>query len=202
MSEKDKEITAYHEAGHALVSHVLPDANPVHKVTIIPRGQTGGVTWSIPPEDRMFMSLMQFKRCPGIPDLAAEWPRKSSLGYDHITTGAGSDLPSAAEMARDMVVNQGMGKKLRNQVFHTDDGMMIDRLIHERDYSDETAKLIDDEVESLITEAAHRARLVIKANLNALEHLKDRLLEKETVDAAEVLEVLKGAKMPKTAALY
>jgi cell division protease FtsH len=124
------------------------------------------------------------------------------LGYDHVTTGAGSDLPGAAELARDMIVNQGMGKKLRNQVFHTDDGMMIDRLIHERDYSDETAKVIDDEVESLITEAASRARLVIKANLHALESLKNRLLEKETVDAAEVLEALKGAKLPAAAALY
>ncbi len=201
MTDKDKEVTAYHEAGHALVGHVLPDADPVHKVTIIPRGQTGGVTWSIPPEDRMFMSLVQFKDALARA-LGGRVAEEIILGYDHITTGAGSDLPSAAEMARDMVVNQGMGKKLRNQVFHTDDGMMIDRLIHERDYSDETAKMIDDEVESLITEAANRARAVIKANLRSLENLKDRLLEKETVDADEVLVALKGAKLPEAAALY
>ena len=87
------------------------------------------------------------------------------LGYDRVTTGAGSDLAEAAELARDMIVNQGMGKKLRDQVFKVDDGMMIDKLVHERDYSDETAKVIDDEVENLITEAANRARTVIKANL-------------------------------------
>jgi len=201
MTEKDKEVTAYHESGHALVGHVLPDADPIHKVTIIPRGQTGGVTWSIPPEDRMFMSLVQFKDRLAVA-LGGRMAEEIILGYDHVTTGAGSDLPGAAELARDMIVNQGMGKKLRNQVFHTDDGMMIDRLIHERDYSDETAKVIDDEVESLITEAANRARLVIKANLHALEILKNRLLEKETVDAAEVLDALKGAKLPAAAALY
>jgi cell division protease FtsH len=80
--------------------------------------------------------------------------------------------------------------------------MMIDRLVHERDYSDETAKIIDDEVESLITEAANRARAVIKANLDKLEKLKDILLEKETVDADEVKETLKGSKLPSAAALY
>ncbi len=201
MTDADKVTTAYHEAGHALVGHVLPDSDPVHKVTIIPRGSTGGVTWFIPPEDRVFVSLIQFKDmlARGLGGRIAE---EVVLGHDRITTGAGNDLQHAAELARDMIVNQGMGKKLRDQVFKTDDGMMIDRLIHERDYSDETAKVIDDEVEALITEAANRARVVIKANLHALEHLKDRLLDKETVEAAEVVEALKGAKMPHAAALY
>ncbi len=201
MSDNDKKTTAYHEAGHALVGHVLPDSDPVHKVTIIPRGDTGGVTWFIPPEDRAFVSLIQFKDilARGLGGRIAE---EVILGRDRITTGAGNDLQHAAELARDMVVNQGMGQKLRDQVFHVDDGMMIDRLVHERDYSDETAKVIDDEVESLITEAANRARAVIKANLDKLESLKERLIEKETVDADEVDEVLKGAKMPQAAALY
>jgi cell division protease FtsH len=124
------------------------------------------------------------------------------FGRDRVTTGASNDLQKSAEIARDMVVNQGMGKKLRDQVFHVDDGMMLDRLVHEREYSDETAKVIDDEVESLITEAANRAREVIKANLDKLEALKDKLLEKETVDADEVAELLKGSKLPQAAALY
>jgi cell division protease FtsH len=201
MTDKDKEVTAYHEAGHALVGHVMPDADPVHKVTIIPRGNTGGVTWSIPPEDRMFTSLVQFKDALARA-LGGRIAEEVILGYDHITTGAGSDLPNAAEMARDMIVNQGMGKKLRNQVFHSDDGMMLDKLVHERDYSDDTAKAIDGEVEDLITEAANRARIVIKANLDKLEKLKDKLIEKETVDADDVVEALKGAKLPAAAALY
>jgi cell division protease FtsH len=201
MTEADKITTAYHEAGHALVGHVMPDADPVHKVTIIPRGQAGGVTWSIPPEDRVFISLIQFKDMLAR-SLGGRIAEEVILGKDRITTGAGDDLQKAAELARDMVVNQGMGKKLRDQVFHVDDGMMLDRLVHEREYSDETAKVIDEEVESLITEAANRARAVIKGNLDKLEILKDRLIEKETVDADEVAEVLKGAKLPAAAALY
>lgn len=201
MTEADKRTTAYHEAGHALVGHVLPDSDPVHKVTIIPRGGTGGVTWFLPPEDRMFTSLIEFKDVLARA-LGGRVAEEVILGADRITTGAGNDLQHAAELARDMVVNQGMGKQLRDQVFHVDDGMMIDRLVHERDYSEDTAKVIDQEVESLITEAANRARAVIKANLDKLEVLKDKLLDKETVEAAEVLETLKGAKLPAAAALY
>ena len=201
MSEKEKEITAYHESGHAVVGHVLPDSDLVHKVTIIPRGGTGGVTWFIPPEDKSYHSIIEYK------DILARMlggriAEEVIYGPDRVTTGAGSDLQKAAELARDMVVNQGMGKKLRDQVFHTDEGIMIERLVHEREYSDETAKVIDDEVENLITEAAQRARLVIKSNRETLEQLKNKLLEKETIDAAEVKELLKGSVMPKSAALY
>jgi cell division protease FtsH len=201
MTESDKMTTAYHESGHALVGHVLPDSDPVHKVTIIPRGGTGGVTWFIPPDDRVYVSLIQFKDmlARGLGGRIAE---EVVLGKDRVTTGAGDDLQKAAELARDMVVNQGMGKKLRDQVFHVDDGMMFDRMVHEREYSDETAKVIDEEIEDLITEAATRARTVIKANLHYLEELKSRLIEKETVDADEVAETFKGAKLPQAAALY
>lgn len=201
MTEQDKVTTAYHEAGHALVGHVLPDSDPVHKVTIIPRGGTGGVTWFIPPEDRVFVSLVQYKDilARGLGGRIAE---EIILGKDKITTGAGSDLQNAAELARDMVINQGMGTKLRDQVFHVEGGMMLDRLVHERTYSEETAKVIDEEVESLIKEAADRARVIIKDNMDKLEALKDRLLEKETVEAEEVIETLQGAKMPKAASLY
>jgi len=201
MTEKEKELTAYHEAGHALVGHVLPDSDPIHKVTIIPRGGTGGVTWAIPPEDKSYHSIVEFKDVLARM-LGGRIAEEVIYGYDRVTTGAGSDLQKAAELARDMVMNQGMGKKLRDQVFKTDDGMMLDRLVHERNFSDETAKLIDDEVEALITEAADRARMVVEANLTKLEKLKDRLLEKETVEADEVVQVLEGSKMPKIAALY
>ena len=199
MSEKDKEMTAYHEAGHAIVGHVLPESDMVHKVTIIPRGGTGGVTWFIPPEDKSYHSILEYK------DILARMlggriAEEVVYGKDRVTTGAGNDLQKAAELARDMVINQGMGNKLRNQVFHVDEGMMMERLVHERQYSDETAKVIDDEVESLITEAATRAREVIKANRNKLEDLKDRLIDKETVEAKEVLEVLKGSKLPQSVA--
>jgi len=201
MNEKEKQLTAYHEAGHAVVGHVLPDSDPIHKVTIIPRGGTGGVTWSIPPEDKSYHSIVEFKDVLARM-LGGRIAEELIYGPDKVTTGAGSDLPAAADLARDMVVNHGMGKKLRNQVFHVEEGMMLERMVHERQFSEETAKVIDDEVEALITEAANRARFVIKANMDKLEALKNRLLEKETVDADEVAEVLKGATMPKTAALY
>lgn len=201
MNDQEKELTAYHEAGHAIVGHVLPDSDPVHKVTIIPRGGTGGVTWFLPPEDRVYTSIVELKDILARA-LGGRIAEEIKYGDDHVTTGAGNDLQKAAEIARDMIVNQGMGKKLRNQVFHVDDGMMIDKLVHERDYSDETAKVIDDEVEALITEAATRARAVIKANLDKLEVLKDKLIEAETVEAEEVEAIFKGAVMPKSAALY
>ncbi len=201
MSEKEKELTAYHEAGHAVVGHVLPDSDTVHKVTIIPRGGTGGVTWFIPPEDKSYHSIIEFKDVLARM-LGGRVAEEVVYGIDRITTGGGNDLQKAAELARDMVVNQGMGKKLRDQVFHVDEGMMIEKLVHERNYSDDTAKIIDDEVESLITEAGNRARAVLKANRQKLEALKAKLLEKETVEAKEVLEILKGSVMPKTAALY
>lgn len=201
MNDKEKELTAYHEAGHAIVGHVLPDSDVVHKVTIIPRGGTGGVTWFIPPEDKSYHSILEYK------DILARMlggriAEEIKYGPDRVTTGAGSDLQKAAELARDMVTQQGMGKKLRDQVFHAEEGIMMERIMHEREYSDETAKVIDDEVEALITEAANRARAVIKTNLAQLEALKDRLLEKETVDAAEALELLKGSQLPREAALY
>ncbi|HEU4914321.1 MAG TPA: ATP-dependent zinc metalloprotease FtsH [Candidatus Saccharimonadales bacterium] len=201
MNDREKELTAYHEAGHAIVGHVLPDSDLVHKVTIIPRGGTGGVTWFIPPEDKSYHSIVEYKDVLARM-LGGRISEEVIYGLDHVTTGAGSDLQKAAELARDMVINQGMGKKLRDQVFKIDDGMMLDRLVHERDYSDETAKVIDDEVEALITEAANRARAVIKANREQLDKLKDKLLEKETVEADEVKKILHGTTMPKSAALY
>ncbi len=200
MSDKEKELTAYHEAGHALVGHVMPDSDMVHKVTIISRGSTGGVTWFIPPEDKSYHSIVEYKDVLARM-LGGRIAEKIIYGDDRVTTGAGNDLQKAAELARDMITNQGMGKKLRNQVFHTDDGMMMERIVHERQYSDVTAKLIDDEVEELIIEAANRAENVIKANKDKLEALKDALIEKETVEAEEVIEILKGSKLPSNAKL-
>lgn len=201
MTEKEKELTAYHEAGHAIVGHVLPDSDMVHKVTIIPRGGTGGVTWFIPPEDKSYHSIIEYKDVLARM-LGGRIAEEVIYGKDRVTTGAGSDLQKAAELARDMVIHQGMGKILRDQVFQIDEGMMLDRMVHDKQYSEETAKVIDREVEALISEAATRARAVIKQNMTKLEALKKALLDKETVEAKEVLEILKGSSMPKSAALY
>lgn len=202
MNEAEKELSAYHEAGHAIVGHVLPDSDDVHKVTIIPRGGTGGVTWFLPPEDRSYTSIIEYKDMLARA-LGGRMAEKVKYGAERVTTGASSDLRQATEIARNMVIEQGMGAKLRDQVFHEDNGgMMFDRMVHERPYSDETAKEIDKEVETLMREAGRRAEAVIKANPKPLKKLADALLKQETVEAEEVKKLLADAKMPKEAALY
>ena len=202
MNDHEKELTAYHEAGHAIVGHVLPDSDPVHKVTIIPRGGTGGVTWFLPPEDKSHTNVYEFKDILARA-MGGRIAEQLIYGDDGITTGAGSDLRKATEIARDMVIEQGMGKGLRDQVFHEDNGgLMFDKMTRERPYSDETAKMIDEEVAQLITEAKHRAMLVLKENRSFLDKLAEALLKEETLEESEVDEILKGTKLPKEAKLH
>ncbi|HJP81308.1 MAG TPA: ATP-dependent zinc metalloprotease FtsH [Candidatus Saccharimonadales bacterium] len=202
MNEKEKLLTAYHEAGHAIVGHVLPDSDPVHKVTIIPRGGTGGVTWFLPPEDKSYTNVYEFKDILARA-MGGRVAEKIIYGTDGITTGAGSDLRKATEIARDMVIEQGMGSKLRDQVFHEDNGgMMFDRMTHERPYSDDTAKEIDKEVESLIREAAKRAELVINTNRHQLDTMAKALIEKETLEEKDVDKLFEGSTLPAEAKLH
>ena len=202
MNDHEKELTAYHEAGHAIVGHVLPDSDPVHKVTIIPRGGTGGVTWFLPPEDKSYTNVYEFKDILARA-MGGRIAEQIIYGDDGITTGAGSDLRKATEIARDMIIEQGMGQSLRDQVFHEDNGgLMFDKMTRERPYSDETAKLIDQEVSQLITEAKQRAMLVLKANRPFLDKLAEALLKDETLEETAVDEILKGTKLPKEAKLH
>jgi len=203
MSDKEKELTAYHEAGHALVGHILPDSDPVHKVTIIPRGGTGGVTWFLPPEDKSYTNVYEFKDILARA-LGGRVAEKILYGPDGITTGAGSDLRKATEIARDMIIEQGMGSKLRDQVFHEDNGgMMFERMARgERPYSDDTAREIDGEVEALIKEAAKRAELVITSNRASLDELAKALIKEETIEDEGVKKYLKKATLPAGAKLY
>lgn len=202
VSEKDREMTAYHEAGHAVVGHVLPDSDPVHKVTIIPRGRTGGVTWFLPPEDKSYTNIYEYK------DVLARamGGRQAELmlyGDAGLSTGASSDLRHATNIARVMVNEFGMGVELRDQVFHEEEGgMFFDKMTRERPYSEKTAEKIDAEVAALIKEAVKRAEIILKANKKPLEDLTKALLEKETIDEDEVNEILKDAKLPKEAKLY
>ena len=202
MSETEKALTAYHEAGHAIVGHVLPDSDPVHKITIIPRGGTGGVTWFLPPEDKSYTSVYEFKDILARA-MGGRIAEKLIYGDDRVTTGAGSDLRNATQIAREMIIEQGMGSKLRNQVFHEDNGgMVFDRITHERPYSDATANEIDKEVEALIVEAAKRAELVLSHNKTVLEKLKDALIEHETLEEEDAAKYMVDAKLPKEAALH
>lgn len=199
MTEKERKITAYHEAGHALVGHVLPDSDAVHKVTIIPRGRTGGVTWFLPKEDRSYTNIYQLKDmlARGMGGRIAE---KLIFGEDEITTGASSDLKSISDIAHEMVTEEGMGKKLRHQVFNTSEvNFFGDKA---KDYSDKTAELIDAEVAELVEEAVRRAEAVLRSNKAALETLAQALLQKESLEAEEVEQLLKGAKLPIAAKLH
>lgn len=202
MNEKEKALTAYHEAGHAIVGHALPDSDPVHKITIIPRGGTGGVTWFLPPEDRSYTTVYEFKDIIARA-MGGRVAEKLIYGNDGITTGAGSDLRHATDIARDMVIEQGMGSKLRDQVFHAENAANVfDKITHDRPYSDATATEIDIEVADLIKEADRRAEIVLSANLDTLELLKDELLKNETIEEEDAAELMKNVVLPKEAMLY
>ncbi len=192
MNEEEKKITAYHEAGHAIVSHVLPNCHPVHKVTIVSRGSAGGFTWSLPLEDRHLNSVADFKD-----DLAMMLGGRMAekLVFGEITTGASNDLQNASNLARRMIMDFGMSKKLTNRVFGSQsDAIFLGRdLGSEKNYSEEVAKVIDDEVAELIDEAAKRAADVITKHRADVDKIADKLIADETIDGPE-FEKLVGAK--------
>ena len=199
MTEEERKITAYHEAGHAIVGHVLPDSDPVHKITIIPRGHAGGVTWFLSPEDRSYKNVYELKDV-----LARAMGGRVAecliFGEDGVTTGASSDLQHIAELSRQMVTEEGLGDKLRDQVFNSEEvNFFGDRA---RAYSEKTSEEIDSEIRALNREARKRAEAVIKANRKGLDALAEELLAKETLDEADVVRILKGATLPPEAKLH
>ncbi len=200
MNEKERRITAYHEAGHAVVGHVLPDSDPVHKVTIIPRGQTGGVTWFLPPEDRSYKNIFELKDILARA-MGGRVAEKLIFGADAVTTGASSDLKNVASLAKSMVIEEGMGSNTRNLVFPNEETGYY-TITTGKPYSEKTAELIDAEVKKLSDEAAVRAEAVLKANKKVLDDLAEELLKHETLEEAELAPILKNAKMPTNAKLY
>ena len=200
MNDHERRVTAYHEAGHAIVGHVLPDSDPVHKVTIIPRGRTGGVTWFLPPEDRSYKSIYELKDILARA-MGGRIAEKLVFGAEAVTTGAGSDLKNVASLAKEMIVEEGMGSKTRNLVF-PDESTGYYTLATTKPYSEKTAELIDEEVKSLSEEAAKRAELILKSNRPVLDSLAEKLLEKETLDEADLVPLLKPAVLPETVKLH
>lgn len=200
MNDQERKITAYHEAGHAIVGHVLPDSDPVHKVTIIPRGHTGGVTWFLPPEDRSYKSIYELKDILARA-MGGRVAEKLTFGPDAITTGASSDLQHVAELSKEMIVEQGMGNQTRNLVFPEGETGYY-TISTGKPYSEKTAELIDLEVKNLSDEAAARAEVVLKANSVVLDRLAKALLEKETLEEAELEPLLKDTKLPAAAKLH
>jgi cell division protease FtsH len=199
MNETERRITAYHEAGHALVGHVLPDSDPVHKVTIIPRGHTGGVTWFLPPEDRSYKNIYELKDVLARA-MGGRVAEQVVFGAEAVTTGASSDLKAVNEIAHEMVLTEGMGQDLRNQVFAVNADNFLG--LNSKLYSEKTAEKIDSEVSGLTHEAVKRAEAVLTENRELLDKLAAELTEKETLEEAEVGTILATATLPKTAKLH
>lgn len=200
MNDQERKITAYHEAGHAIVGHVLPDSDPVHKVTIIPRGRTGGVTWFLPPEDRSYKSIYELKDILARA-MGGRIAEKLIFGEDAVTTGAASDLQNVAELSKEMIVEEGMGKSTRNLVF-PEGNTGYYTIATSKPYSEKTAELIDQEIKVLSDEAAIRAEAVLKANKPVLDKLAEALLKHETLEEKELEPILKDAKLPTGAKLH
>ncbi|NJO66405.1 MAG: ATP-dependent zinc metalloprotease FtsH [Leptolyngbyaceae cyanobacterium RM1_405_57] len=194
MSEKRKSLVAYHEAGHALVGALMPDYDPVQKISIIPRGRAGGLTWFTPSEDRMDSGLysrsyLQNQMAVALGGRIAE---EIIFGEEEVTTGASNDLQQVARVARQMVMRFGMSDRLGPVALGRQQGnMFLGRdIASERDFSEETAAAVDDEVRNLVEQAYRRAKAVLVENRPVLDRLAEMLVERETVDAEELQDLL------------
>ncbi|YAI81777.1 MAG: ATP-dependent zinc metalloprotease FtsH3 [cyanobacterium endosymbiont of Rhopalodia sterrenbergii] len=194
MSEKRKTLVAYHEAGHALVGALMPDYDPVQKISIIPRGRAGGLTWFTPSEDRMESGLysrsyLQNQMAVALGGRVAE---EIIFGEEEVTTGASNDLQQVARVARQMVSRFGMSDRLGPVALGRQNGnVFLGRdIASDRDFSDETAAAIDEEVRQLVDNAYIRAKDVLVNNRHILDQLAEMLVEKETVDAEELQNIL------------
>ncbi|MCA9939122.1 MAG: ATP-dependent zinc metalloprotease FtsH [Anaerolineales bacterium] len=194
MTQEEREITAYHEAGHAIVSHMLPHASEVRKVTIIPRGMAGGVTWYL-DEDLNYLSRSKFKAmiATALGGRVAE-----EIVFGEITTGAGSDLQYVTRQARAMVTQYGMSEDLGLRVYGERQEMVfLGREISEqRDYSDAVAEKIDEEVRHIIDEEYERARRVLTENRDKLDLVARKLLEVESLEAEDFVALMEGHEPP------
>ena len=184
ISPEEKRVIAYHEAGHAVVMHALPESDPVRKVSIIARGMAGGYTLSLPDEDRILYAKKKFEA-----DLAGLLGGRAAeeIVFDDITTGASNDLERATKMARSMVTRWGMSSKMGPMVYgQKEELVFLGREISEqRDYSEAVAEEIDGEVRTLIARAYDRARAILKEYRDRLDAIAQRLIEVETLDAVE-----------------
>jgi cell division protease FtsH len=195
MSDEERRATAYHEAGHALVALLSPHADPVHKVTIIPRGMALGVTWTMPAEDRYGLTrdqiLAQIRHAMG--GRAAE-----ELVFGQFTTGAANDLKQATEMARRMVCSYGMSEKIGPVSFADDDhDIFLGRdFVQRKDYSGWKAREIDDEITRILTGLYDEAKVLLGDRRDALDRISEALLERETLDSEELKLLLEGRELP------
>jgi cell division protease FtsH len=194
MSEKRKQLVAYHEAGHALVGALMPDYDPVQKISIIPRGRAGGLTWFTPSEDRMESGLYSrsYLHNQMAVALGGRVAEEIIFGEEEVTTGASNDLQQVARVARQMITRFGMSDRLGPIALGRQQGnpFLGRDLASERDFSEETASVVDEEVSQLVANAYRRAKKVLNDNRSVLDKLAVMLVEKETVDSEELQQLL------------
>ena len=194
MSEKEKINTAYHEAGHAIIGRLVPQHDPVHKVTIIPRGRALGVTQYLPEEDRYSMNRVQLfsQLCSLFGGRIAE---EIIGGFDNVTTGASNDIERATQMARNMVTKWGLNQKMGPMLYGEDESQIPGG--GNTHYSEDTSREIDQEVRLILDEAYKEASKLLKKNRDILEAMKDALIEYETIDAEQVDDLMNRKKVRK-----
>jgi len=193
MSDKEKLNTAYHEAGHAIVGYIVPDHDPVHKVTIIPRGRALGVTMYLPEEDKY--SISKEKLESNISSLfGGRLAEEMTLGPDGVTTGASNDIERATEIARNMVTKWGLSEKLGPLTYSEDEGeVFLGRSVTQhKQISPETAKIIDIEVRRIIDRNYKRAKEILRKHKKELKVMADALMKFETIDREQIIDIMEG----------
>jgi cell division protease FtsH len=196
IDQQEREITAYHEAGHTLVQSLIKDADPLHKVSIIPRGPMGGATFALPEKDR---TMFTRRYCMALLQVCFSGRIAEELFCEDISSGAQSDIEQATRIARQMVLTWGMSDHLGPISYGSDHGMKdaVYLMPNEREYSEKTAEEIDAEVKRITEDAYKRARVVIEGNRDRLERIAQALLKYETLDADDVKHILDGGRVDK-----
>ncbi len=193
MSEDEKRLTAYHEAGHAIVGRVVPDHDPVHKVTIIPRGRALGVTMFLPEQDRYSHSKQRLES--QISTLfGGRIAEELIFGPEKVTTGASNDIQRATELARNMVTKWGLSEKLGPLMYSEDEGEVFlgHSVTQHKSVSDETAHIIDEEIRAFIDRNYQRAEKILTDNIDKLHMMADALMKYETIDLSQINDIMEG----------
>ncbi len=195
MSEKEKLNTAYHESGHAIVGRLVPDHDPVYKVSIIPRGRALGVTMYLPEEDKYSVSkrALESSICSLFGGRIAE---EMTLGFDGVTTGASNDIERATKMARAMVTKWGLSEKMGPLAYEEDEGeVFLGKQMSQRKHvSEQTSEEIDREVRAIIDSCYHRAKELLESNRDKLDLMAEALMQYETIDADQISDIMSGHK--------
>lgn len=194
FSDEEKKVTAYHEAGHAIVGWMTPDADPIHKVTIIPRGRAMGVTHFLPIDDRHTYSR---KYCLGVLARAMGGRAAEELVFNQITTGAGNDIEQATNLSRRMVCEWGMSDLMGPVSYRENDEKVFlgKEIGHTARISSTTQKKIDDEIHRLVDEAHQKALKILTENMDKLHAMAQALLDREILNAKEIDRIMEGKEL-------